>query len=222
MPAAGLLRFGQDINPDTFVLALPLDAGEHWLAMFAFIGGLSAATAMVIVATVALAIMICNDIVVPLILRRRSEEELLAGGRDMSRHLLSIRRMAIFGILLLAYAYYRAAGDTAALVSIGPPVLCGHCPVCAGLHRRAGLAQGNRARCDRRNGWGASPSGSTRCFCPTFAQSGIVSSTILETGPLGLAFFEAAVAFLGCRWIPLFTEPCGAFWSMCCSSWPAP
>ena len=118
--AAGMLRFGQDVNPDTFVLALPLDHGQVALALFAFIGGLSAATAMVIVATVALAIMISNDIVVPLLLRRHSEEDLVnSSGRDMSGTLLMVRRFAIFAILLLAYAYYRAAGDTAALVSIG-------------------------------------------------------------------------------------------------------
>ncbi len=106
--AAGLLRFGQDVNPDTFVLALPIDAGHPWLALFAFIGGLSAATAMVIVATVALAIMISNDIVVPLLLRRHSEDDIVnIGGQDMSDRLLTIRRLAIFGILLLAYATTR-------------------------------------------------------------------------------------------------------------------
>lgn len=207
--AAGLLRFGQDVNPDTFVLALPLDAGEHWLAMFAFIGGLSAATAMVIVATVALAIMICNDIVVPLILRRRSEEELLAGGSDMSRHLLSIRRMAIFGILLLAYAYYRAAGDTAALVSIGLlsfAAIAQFAPAFIGaLVWRRATARGAIAGMV-----GGFAFWFYTLLLPTFAQSGIVSSTILDTGPLGLAFLKPQ-SLLGIEMDPFIH---GTMWSL--------
>jgi Na+/proline symporter len=118
--AAGMIAFTPATNPDTYVLALPIAADQPWLALFAFVGGLSAATAMVIVATVALAIMISNDLVMPLVLRRSSEDAIISSsGEDMSRILLLIRRVAIFVTLLLAYAYFRAAGDTAALTSIG-------------------------------------------------------------------------------------------------------
>jgi Na+/proline symporter/signal transduction histidine kinase/ActR/RegA family two-component response regulator len=111
---AGLVLFaGRSVDPDMFVLALPMEAGSGLIAMVAFIGGLSAATAMVIVETVALAIMVSNDIVVPLMLRGRD-----AGRADMGRMLLLVRRTAIFAILILAYIYYRAAGD-AALAKIG-------------------------------------------------------------------------------------------------------
>ncbi len=211
--AAGLLRFGQDINPDTYVLALPIDAGHPWLALFAFIGGLSAATAMVIVATVALAIMISNDIVVPLILRGRSEDDLVAGsGKDMSRNLLGIRRMAIFGILLLAYAYYRAAGDTAALVSIGLlsfAAIAQFAPAFFGaLVWRRATALGAIA-------------GMTVGFAvwfytlllPTFAESGLVSATILETGPLGIGYLKPQ-SLLGLNMDPFIH---GTLWSLLCN-----
>ncbi len=80
---AGLLTFkaGQ-VDSDMFVLALPLSAGSDLLTIAAFVGGLSAATAMVIVESVALAIMVSNDIIMPLVLQRR---ETLITGRDEYR-----------------------------------------------------------------------------------------------------------------------------------------
>src|SRR6185436_2511693 len=77
---AGLLTFkpGQ-FDSDMYVLALRLSAGSDLLTIAAFVGGLSAATAMVIVESVALAIMVSNDIVMPLVLQRR---EALITGRD--------------------------------------------------------------------------------------------------------------------------------------------
>ena len=114
---AGLLTFpAGKVDSDMFVLALPLAAGSDVLTIIAFIGGLSAATAMVIVETVALAIMVSNDIVVPLVVKRRAA--FIAGRRDMGSLLLTVRRVAIFVILFLAYMYYRSAGE-AQLASIG-------------------------------------------------------------------------------------------------------
>ncbi len=208
--AAGLHRFGQDVNPDTFVLALPIDAQQHWLALFAFIGGLSAATAMVIVATVALSIMISNDIVVPLLLRRHGEDEIInSSGRDMSSQLLTIRRLAIFAILLLAYAYYKAAGDTAALVSIGLlsfAAIAQFAPAFVGalfwrratsLGALAGLSGGFLT-------WGYT------LLLPTFAQSGLISSGFLDTGPFGIGLLKPQ-ALLGLSVDPFIH---GTLWSL--------
>ena len=85
-------------------------------ALAAFVGGLSAATAMVIVECVALAIMVSNDIVFPLMLQRR--EGWVAGGDNAGAVLLTVRRLAILFVLALAYFYYRNAG-AARLASIG-------------------------------------------------------------------------------------------------------
>src|SRR5437763_10971970 len=114
---AGLITFPRGmVDSDMYVLALPLRAGSEMLALVAFVGGLSAATAMVIVETVALAIMASNDIVVPLVLRRR--EAILSSQKDVGAILLTVRRVAIFIILVFAYLYYRFAGE-AQLASIG-------------------------------------------------------------------------------------------------------
>jgi Na+/proline symporter len=104
----GLLYFaGAAVNADTFVLSLPLAAGAQWLALIAFIGGLSAATGMVIVEAIAVSTMVCNDLVMPLLLRLRR----FAQGGDLTRVLLLIRRAAIVAILLLGYLYYHLAGE---------------------------------------------------------------------------------------------------------------
>src|SRR5690349_9174874 len=114
---AGLLIFpGGAVDGDMFVLALPLHAGSNVLTIAAFVGGLSAATAMVIVETVALAIMVSNDIVVPWVLQRR--EALIAGREDVGSLLLTVRRLAIFAILLFAYMYCRFTSDSQ-LAAIG-------------------------------------------------------------------------------------------------------
>jgi Na+/proline symporter/signal transduction histidine kinase len=114
---AGLLIFpAGNVDGDMFVLALPLQAGSNVLTIAAFVGGLSAATAMVIVETVALAIMVSNDIVVPWVLKRR--ETLISDREDVGSLLLTVRRLAIFAVLLFAYLYYRTAGDSQ-LTAIG-------------------------------------------------------------------------------------------------------
>jgi Na+/proline symporter len=102
---------------DTFVLALPMQHGNHWLTILAFLGGFSAATGMVIVACVALSTMISNEIVMPALLRFKKLG--LSERRDYSRLLIHIRRSAIVVIAMLAYFYYRALDESAALASIG-------------------------------------------------------------------------------------------------------
>ncbi|MFP5304507.1 MAG: hypothetical protein ACLGI7_01625, partial [Gammaproteobacteria bacterium] len=112
LACAGVLLLGDTVAADTYVLALPLQAGQSWLALFVFIGGTSAATGMIIVETTALATMISNDLVLPGLLHR-------ARAADIGRWLLLIRRAAIVLVVLLGYLYFRIAGEARSLVSIG-------------------------------------------------------------------------------------------------------
>jgi Na+/proline symporter/signal transduction histidine kinase len=118
MAVAGLLTFGGNGNADLYMLSLPIAGQMPVVSLITFIGGFSAATAMVIVASVALSIMVSNDIVMPIFLRRK-----LAGRtgqrEDFAKTLLNIRRSAIFAVLLLGYAYYRSTDSTTGLASIG-------------------------------------------------------------------------------------------------------
>jgi Na+/proline symporter/signal transduction histidine kinase/ActR/RegA family two-component response regulator len=104
-------------SPDTFVLALPLTAGANIVTMIGFIGGLSAATAMVIIDSIAVSIMVCNGVVVPLLLRRRVKD--YGSGDPFGLPLLAIRRCAIFVLLAGSYGVYHLIGQGRGLVAIG-------------------------------------------------------------------------------------------------------
>ncbi|MDO6461992.1 sensor histidine kinase [Granulosicoccaceae sp. 1_MG-2023] len=111
----GLLMFPDgSVDPDTFVLTIPMAAQQPWLALLVFLGGLSAATSMLIVASVAMATMLSNELIMPLLLRRRIER-----GEVTPALVLRIRRVAIVGILLFGYGYFRLFGESYALVTIG-------------------------------------------------------------------------------------------------------
>jgi len=204
---AGMLKFAPgSIDSDMFVLWLPLSAGSEVLALTAFVGGLSAATAMVIVETVALAIMASNDIVVPFVLQRR--EAILSGRGDVGAILLTVRRFAIFVILLFAYVYYRLAGD-AQLASIGllsfaaiaqlAPAFFG------GLIWRNGTASG--ALAGMTAGilvWAYT------LLLPSFADADLVGKDILTLGPFGIMWLRPQ-HLLGLDLPPLVH---GVMWSL--------
>jgi Na+/proline symporter/signal transduction histidine kinase len=203
----GLLLFPvRNVDSDMFVLALPLSAGADLLTLVAFIGGLSAATAMVIVESVALSIMVSNDIVMPFVLKRR--EALVSGSADVGALLLRVRRAAIFAILILAYIYYRSAGD-AQLASIGllsfaaiaqfAPAFFG------GLIWRRGTARGALA--------GMTAGILTWAYTlllPSFVDAGVVSADVLKHGLLGITFLRPQALF-GLDLPPLVH---GVLWSL--------
>jgi Na+/proline symporter/signal transduction histidine kinase len=189
---AGVLEFPVSLyHGDMFVLALPLAAHSTLMTLIAFVGGLSAATAMVIVESVALAIMVSNDIVVPLLLKRRATRN--GEPADAGARLLITRRIAIFVILFLAYAYYRSAGD-AQLASIGllsfaaiaqfAPAFFG------GLIWRRGTARG--AIAGMTAGilvWAYT------LLLPSVSDAGIVGAGILTEGPWHLALLRPQALF---------------------------
>ncbi|HMD58753.1 MAG TPA: PAS-domain containing protein, partial [Steroidobacteraceae bacterium] len=108
---AGLSLHGPS---DSLILALPMSYGAPGLAILVYLGGLSAATAMVVVASIALATMISNDIVAPILWGGR-----LQAGANIVRRLLWVRRAVIVGLALLAFAYYRSTSGSISLAAIG-------------------------------------------------------------------------------------------------------
>jgi Na+/proline symporter/signal transduction histidine kinase/ActR/RegA family two-component response regulator len=204
---AGLLTFAPaQVDSDMYVLALPLEARSNLLTIAAFVGGLSAATAMVIVETVALAIMVSNDIVMPLVLKQR--ESFTGGGQSLGWLLLAVRRVAIFGILFLAYLYYRLAGD-AHLVSIGLLSFAAIAQLAPaffiGLFWRRANARGAMAGMTIGIAiWAYT------LMLPSFADAGIVGTTILNEGPWGIAWLRPH-ALLGLD-LPRLVH--GVLWSL--------
>ena len=114
---AGLAILPDGANPDLFVLTVPLAGGQEALALFAFIGGFSAGTSMVIVSSIALATMVSNHLVMPIWLYINRARTISAG--DVRAVLLSSRRLSIIGILALGLVYFRLSGGGAALAAIG-------------------------------------------------------------------------------------------------------
>lgn len=191
---AGRLRFAEGtVDPDTFVLTLPMAGGTEGIALFAFIGGLSAATGMVIVATIALSTMVCNDLVMPVLLRLKRLQ--LTRRSDLTQLLLGIRRGAIVGILLLGYIYFRYIGESYTLVSIGlvsfaaaaqfAPAIIGGILWTGATRRGAliGLGAGFLV-------WAYT------LLLPSFAQSGWLDRSFVDDGPFGIALLKP-YAFLG-------------------------
>lgn len=195
-------------DPDMIVLALPLGAGWDALALAAFIGGLSAATGMIIVETVALATMVSNDLVLPLLLRFRSRA--LDRVRDLGRLMLAVRRLAIVVVLVLGYLYFRIAGSAYALVSIGlisfvavaqfAPALFGGIFWTGGTRRGAiaGLLGGTAV-------W------TYTLLIPSFARSGWLDPAFLTDGPWDVSWLQP-YALLGLGGLDPLAH--SLFWSM--------
>ena len=204
---AGLLTFKPGtIDSDMFVLALPLHAGSNILTIAAFVGGLSAATAMVIVESVALSIMVSNDLVMPLVLQRRAG--LISGRENVGSLLLKVRRLSIFAILLLAYMYYRSAGE-AQLFSIGILAFAAIAQLTpaffGGLFWRRATSGGAIA--------GMSAGilmWAYTLLLPTFADIGFIGQRVLIEGPWGLTMLRPQHLF-GLELSPLVH---GVFWSL--------
>ena len=114
---AGLARLEPlGVPSDLYVLALPLSQGQGGLALLAFLGGLSAATGMVILATLSLSLMIGNHWLAPLRVRGAWAQP---GGPNRRGEVLLQRRAGILATVLLAWAYSRAIVGNEALADIG-------------------------------------------------------------------------------------------------------
>ncbi|HEX9462338.1 MAG TPA: sensor histidine kinase [Alphaproteobacteria bacterium] len=190
---AGLLSFEPgSVDPDTFVLTLPMLADSPVITLLAFIGGLSAATGMVIVETIALSTMICNDLVMPILLRMPWLRLTQRG--DLTRLLIAIRRGSIVLILFLGYLYFRLIGGSYALVTIGllsfaavaqfAPAIIG------GIYWRGGTRAGALA--------GLSLGFAIWIYTlllPSFARSGWLSEAFLTDGLFGIALLNPYALF---------------------------
>ncbi len=189
----GMLQFpAGDVDADTFVLTLPMVQHEQGLALFVYIGGLSAATGMVIVETVALSTMICNNLVMPLLVMRPFAW--ITRRADLSGLLLTIRRAGIVLVLLLGYGYFHFIGEFFPLVSIGlvsfaavaqfAPAMIGglYWKGATGIGALAGLIAG---------------------FCvwtytlvlPSLVQAGWIPTRFVTEGPFGIGLLKPFALF---------------------------
>ncbi|MDP4822915.1 MAG: hybrid sensor histidine kinase/response regulator, partial [Aestuariivirgaceae bacterium] len=182
--AAGLLMFGTANGGDGFVLAIPVAENASTVAIIAFLGGLSAATAMVIVETVALAVMICNNVVLPLVLRRER-----VGMRDMGRLIIGIRRAVIVAVLALAFTYFEVLGAQVALAQIGLisfAAIAQFAPAFfMGLIWRRGTAAGAMAGI-----LAGFAMWTHTLILPSLAQAGFIREGFVSQGPFGISWLR--------------------------------
>jgi len=205
---AGRLMLPADTDPDNFVLAVPLVAGQPMLALVAFLGGLSAAASMVVVETTALSVMVCNDVVMPALLRIKRLG--LADRSDLTRLLLWVRRAVMAVVMALGYLYMRHDSAQFALVSIG-------------LTSFVAVAQFAPAMLGGLFWSGASKVGAIAgitagfvvwCYTlllPSFVQSGAVALDFVANGPFDIDLLRP-YALLGLAGLDPVTH--SAFWSL--------
>jgi len=202
---AGLTMLPDGSNPDLFVLTVPIASGHDWLALFAFIGGFSSATSMVIVASIALSIMLSNHVVMPILFDLRGAP---GQGGGLTSQILWVRRISIMAIFALALVYYRVSAP--------------HALAAIGLISFAGVAQFLPALIGGLYWRGATERGALAgliagfavwaytLLLPALIQSGHEAPPLLSQGPAGLGFLRPQALFGAHAWDPLVHA---LFWS---------
>jgi signal transduction histidine kinase len=192
-------------NPDLFVLTVPLQEGKQGLAMLSFLGGFSSATSMVMVATIALATMVSNHIVVPIWLSVRPNQHAVISG-DIRHVILLARRLSIAGVLFLGLVYYRVSGGGTALAAIGLVSFSGAVQILpamlGGIFWRGSTRLGAAA---------GLITGLVLWVWTLFLPSFAVDASLLEFGPYGLSWLRPQALF-GITGIDPLVH--GLLWSM--------
>jgi len=205
----GLATMPEGSNPDMFVLTLPMAADQNALALFAFIGGFSSATSMIIVASIALSIMVSNHIVLPLALRL-TRDLATHEAQGIARLLLVSRRTSIAVILFLGFIYFWLTGESGALAPIGLISFAGVAQflpaLLAALYWRGATVRGALAGMVLGFAvWGWT------LFLPSFAAGSATVATLLAEGPRGIAALRPQALFGMGDTDPLVHS---MFWSM--------
>ncbi len=180
----GLQVMPEGSNPDLFVLTLPLADQRHELALLAYLGGFSSATSMVIVAAIATSTMVSNHVVMPISLWLSESSRAVSG--DVRRLLLISRRISIAVILALGFLYFRFSGGSDALAAIGLIAFVGVAQFLPSL--LGGIFWRGATRAGAITGlvigfamWAYT------LFLPSFGGDLLLSSTMIEHGPWGIA-----------------------------------
>jgi PAS domain S-box-containing protein len=201
---AGLLVFPEaGAEADSFILRLPLHFDSHLISVVVFLGGFSAATAMIVVDSLALSKMITNDVILPMLLRRRYTE-------DIYWITLFYTRLAMLGVLALGFMWARMEGGQSLLVEMGllSFIAVAQCApaILLGLYWRRG----------NRKGAGAGISAGFviwfyTLIVPALVREGMLPPSLLSDGPFGLAALRPT-ALLGLGGLDTISH--GVFWSL--------
>jgi PAS domain S-box-containing protein len=201
---AGLLVFPEaGAQADSFILRLPLAFDSQLISIVVFLGGFSAATAMIVVDSLALSKMITNDVILPILLRRRKRE-------DIYWITLFYTRLAMLGVVALGFAWARMERGQLLLVEMGllSFIAVSQCApaILFGMYWRRG---------NRRGAYAGISAGFGLWFytliVPALVKEGMLPPSLLEQGLLGLSFLRPT-AFLGLTGLDTISH--GVFWSL--------
>lgn len=203
-----ILLGNSQVDADMFVLAIPLSEGNTLLALLVYLGGFSAATSMVIVATIALSVMMSNNLIMPLLvgipaLQDRYQDKL-------ATILLFSRRLCILFILLLAYLYHKGVAEYFSLVEIGLvsfTAVAQFAPsIIGGIFWKEGTKNGALA---------GLVMGAVLWFytlvVPSIVGAGMLPTSIMNEGPLGITLLKPFELF-GLKGLDYISH--AMFWSM--------
>lgn len=200
---AGILLTGSNSGADFFVLTIPMNTGHHWIVLLAFLGGFSAAAGMVISESVATSTMILNHLLMPLVLKLKMKE-------SFSTLLLALKRMSIFLVVFLGYAYFQIIGNTFMLVNIGLISFSAAIQLAPSLLGAIYWPRGNAA-----GAIAGILGGFTVWFytllMPSFIKSGWLETDLLEQGLFGLSILKPTELF-GLTGLDMWSNT--LFWSM--------
>jgi PAS domain S-box-containing protein len=198
---AGLLLL-PPAQADHFVLLLPLSAGNQALSILVFLGGFSAATAMIVVDSLALSKMLTNDIVVPILLRNRS--------RDVYRASLRSMRLCILLVVFLGYGWTALAGGRFLLVEMGLLSFVAVTQCAPAILLGLAWPRGNR-----RGAFAGISAGFGLWFytliVPVLVKEGVLGPSVVEAGPFGLPWLRPT-ALLGLSGLDPLSH--ALFWSL--------
>lgn len=183
-----MLYAGQGVDADMYVLSIPMSTNQNVLAVMVYLGGFSAASSMIIVSTLALGLMLSNNILMPLMVRIPRLKN------HLRTILIYLRRLSAFFILLMAYLYYKLFAEQTALVSIGlisfvavaqfTPAIIG------GIYWQGGGKRG--ALYGLLAGFGI---WFYTLVLPTIVQAGWLPDSLLSEGLFGWAFLRPQALF---------------------------
>jgi Na+/proline symporter/signal transduction histidine kinase len=199
---AGLLQGYPEREADTFVLGLPLHAGQTWLSLMVFLGGASAATGMIMISSLTVTTMITNHLLLPVV-------DWIKWLGFLRRHLLKCRWVAVAGVIMIGYLFERHVGESYMLVNIGMIAFAAAFQFVPAILGGIWWRRGNQA--GALLGLGA---GFVLWFytllLPAFVKSGWISKSLLQEGPWGITLFKPEQLF-GLVTLDSLTH--GVFWS---------
>ncbi|KQT18006.1 sodium:proline symporter [Chryseobacterium sp. Leaf404] len=111
-----LIFDGQNVNPEFYSILIPQYFDNTLITVLVFLGGLSSCISMIIISAITLSIMLSNNLIIPygLLGKFKAENE-----TQNTRNITNIRKFSIFGLVILAFAFYKYFILQTSLDSVG-------------------------------------------------------------------------------------------------------